>query len=429
MTGPPRSTGGRLSRRRFLLGGAALAAGGAAVGGAVVEAGTSSPGVRQPRLPDVALGVQRAGLPARQHAWDAVLRRDVHGNPVAPRFARLLFFDVRGMPTPAHAHILEAALRTLERRFEWGPRGLLIVAGWGPRYFASLPAASPVPAARGLSDFEEPTIDDYELCLHLASDDERRLAEVEAALLHGHRLAGADGPLSVAEALRWRETRTGFNGTGLPAAHQHTGGIPDGRPVPKSAPLFMGFKSNLKRNQASEDAVSIPDGPFAGGTTMHISYMRLRLDSWYQQLSQRDRVARMYGPQVTPQQAQRFTTDAESHPQLLGQAIRRYGVIGHAQSSARARRHGKPLILRRDFNTVDGGQAGLHFVSLQRSIKDFVTTRNAMNASSAQLQNPAITDTVNNGINEFIFVLRRANYIIPNRRDRSFPLLAGQASA
>jgi hypothetical protein len=46
-----------------------------------------------------------------------------------------------------------------------------------------------------------------------------------------------------------------------------------------------------------------------------------------------------------------------------------------------------------------------------------------MNASSAQLQNPSITDTVNNGINEFIFVLRRGNYIIPRRRHRSFPLL------
>jgi hypothetical protein len=44
-----------------------------------------------------------------------------------------------------------------------------------------------------------------------------------------------------------------------------------------------------------------------------------------------------------------------------------------------------------------------------------------MNASSAQLQNPAITDTVNNGINEFIFVLRRANYIVPERARRSFP--------
>ena len=97
--------------------------------------------------------------------------------------------------------------------------------------------------------------------------------------------------------------------------------------------------------------------------------------------------------------------------------------MGHAQTSARARRHGKPLILRRDFNTVDGGQAGPHFVSLQRTIEDFVKTRNAMNASSAQLQNPAITDTVNNGMNSFIFVLKRANYILPRRAERSFPLL------
>jgi hypothetical protein len=137
----------------------------------------------------------------------------------------------------------------------------------------------------------------------------------------------------------------------------------------------------------------------------------------------------MYAPQVTPAEVPGLTTDAESDPQRLGQAINRYGVIGHAQTSARARRHGKPLILRRDFNTIDGGQAGLHFVSLQRTIDDFVTTRAAMNASSAQLQNPSITDTVNNGINEFIFVLRRGNYIIPRRRDRSFPLLGDPGNA
>ena len=52
-----------------------------------------------------------------------------------------------------------------------------------------------------------------------------------------------------------------------------------------------------------------------------------------------------------------------------------------------------------------------------------------MNASSAQLYNPAITDTVNNGINEFMFVLKRANYIIPSRAERSFPLLPGRERA
>ena len=52
-----------------------------------------------------------------------------------------------------------------------------------------------------------------------------------------------------------------------------------------------------------------------------------------------------------------------------------------------------------------------------------------MNASSAQLANPAIGDTVNNGINEFIFVLKRANYILPARPDRSFPMLPGRSKA
>jgi hypothetical protein len=162
---------------------------------------------------------------------------------------------------------------------------------------------------------------------------------------------------------------------------------------------------------------------------MQVSYMRLRLDSWYDQLDEKQRVALMYAPQVTPNQVSHFTTDAESDPNRLGEAINRYGVIGHSQTSARARRHGKPLIIRRDFNTVDGGQAGLHFVSVQRTIEDFITTRNAMNAASAQLQNPAITDTVNNGINAFIFVLKRANYILPPRPIRSFPLLPADGGA
>jgi hypothetical protein len=413
-----------LTRRRFLAGGAAVAAGGAAIGVGLDRTLSSSP---ETAVPAVALGPAPAGLPERQHAWDATLTRDDDGNPVAPRFDRLLFFDVNGRATPAHARALEAALRTLERRYRWGPSGLLFTAGWAPRYFEQgLGVRSPIPAAQGMSDFELPTIDDYEVCLHLACDDEARLASVEVALVHGEPLVGADGPLDLSRVLRWRATRTGFVGAGLPAQRQEVNGIPPGHPVSKSAPLFMGFKSNLKRNQASEDYVTIAGGPFDGGTTMAVSYMRLRLDSWYTDLTDRERVARMYAPQVTPDQVSHFTTDAESDPNLLGQAISRYGVIGHSQTSARARRNGKPLILRRDFNTVDGGLAGLHFVSLQRTIEDFVTTRNAMNATSAQLQNPAITDTVNNGINEFMFVLNRANYVLPPRALRSFPLLPGR---
>ena len=163
---------------------------------------------------------------------DAGTRRA--GQPDAPRFDRLLFFDVEGGATPAPARLLEAALRTLERRYRWGPDGLLFTAGWGPSYFERvLRVPSPIPRAKGLSEFELPAIDDYDLCLHFACDDERRLADVEAALGHGKPLPGADG--LVLGALRWRETRTGFVGAGLPAAHQRVGGIPPGTrwPIPR----------------------------------------------------------------------------------------------------------------------------------------------------------------------------------------------------
>ncbi len=421
--------GGRgWTRRRFFLGAATVAAGGAAAGVALDRAETSHGSA--PEIPKVALGSQPAGLPTRQFAWTATLKTDRDGNPIAPRHDRLLFFDVQATPSPAAARLLEASLRTLERAFAWGPGGLLFTAGWAPGYFErSLRIQSPIPRAKRLSEFELPAIDDYDLCLHLACDDERRLADVEAGLVHGAPLTGSDGHLTLASALRWRETRTGFVGQGLPAAHQDVGGIPPGSPVKQQTPLFMGFKSGLRHNQATEESVTIPTGAFAQGTTMQVSYMRLRLDSWYDELSERERIARMYAPQVTPEQVKHFTTDAKSDPNLIGQAISHYGVIGHSQTSARARRHGQPVIIRRDFNTVDGGQAGLHFVSIQRSIADFVRTRKAMNATQVQLINPGITDTVNNGINEFMFVLKRANYIIPSRAQRSFPLLPGREQA
>jgi dye decolorizing peroxidase len=137
-------------------------------------------------VPDVPLGPQPAGLPTSQHAWTAFLARDLQGNPIPPQFDRLLFFDVNGTATAAHARVLEAALRTLERTFRWQSSGLLFTVGWGPAYFRDvLRVTSPVPQARALSDFEQPAIDDYHLCLHIASDDESRLAAVEAALTCG----------------------------------------------------------------------------------------------------------------------------------------------------------------------------------------------------------------------------------------------------
>ncbi len=400
-----------ITRRRFLAGAGGLAAA-ALAAGVVIEQSAKGSDVPLAHLP-----AMLAGLPERQHAWDAALRRDQYGNPTPPRHDRLLFFDVRGTPSPRYVRLLEAELRLIEHAHPWNPDGVLFTAGWSPDYFTRLLGVpSPIPRARRMSDFENPTIDSFHVCLHLASDHESLLESCE------HRLRSALAPI-----LRWRETRAGFSGAGLPAANQRIDGapvegIPPGHHVSPSAPMFMGFKSALKKNQASEDAITIPDGPFAQGTTVAISHMTLSLGDWYESLTYGQRIARMYSPQTSPEQVSRFTTDAESNPNLIGRSIKE-GVIGHSQASARARRHGTPIILRRDFNTVDGGRAGLHFVSLQRTIADFVATRTAMNQANAQLQNPEITATVNNGINEFILVRRRATYMLPPRPQRSFPLL------
>jgi hypothetical protein len=380
-------------------------------------------------VPLVALGAQPAHLPLRQHAWGDWLHHDSYGNAIAPKYDRLLFFDVRGRPTPTYARLLESRLRTLERRFPWKADGLLFTVSYGPEYFTrALRTPSPITKATSLSSFETPAIDSHHVCIHLACDNEQRLAEIEAALVHGHALDGVSGSLSLASILIWRETRTGFTGNGIPAAHQHVHGIPSGNPVPADKPLFMGFKSGLTKNQATEDDITIPSGPFAQGTTMQVSYMRLQLDDWYAKLSAQERVARMYSPQTTVEAVAKFTTDAPSNPNQIAQAITKYGVVGHAQAAAQARRNNRPVIIRRDFDTVDGGHAGLHFVSVQRSIQDFVATRNAMNATGAHNVNRKITATKNNGINAFISVRRRANYIMPSRADRAFPLVPGRDS-
>jgi len=409
-----------LSRRRFLAGATVAAASGIALG---VRAGHAS---AAPEVPSVPLGSQPAGLPTRQHAWVGTLAVDLLGDPVAPQYDRLLFFDVNGLPSPAYALLLESRLRTLERRYDWSPNGLLFTVSWAPAYFKLLRIPSPVPAATSLSTFENPAIDRYDMCLHLACNDEQRLQDVERALVRGAPLDGVEGSLTLAPALTWRETRTGFTGTGLPAAHQHVRGIPAGSPVPAGSPLFMGFKSALRKNQATEDDVTIPDGPFAQGTTLQVSYMLLNLDEWYDGLSEARRVALMYSPQTSVASVAKITNDAPGEPGKITEAITTYGMIGHAQASATARQHNRPVIIRRDFNTVDGGHAGLHFVSVQRSIQDFVATRNAMNASGAHLVNRTITATANNGINAFITVKRRANYVMPSRTERAFPLLPGR---
>ena len=80
-------------------------------------------------------------------------------------------------------------------------------------------------------------------------------------------LLSADEP-PLGDALQVREVRTGCVGAGLPShlvpPHLASAG-------PTGSPLLLGFHSGLRRNQATEAEITIPAGPLAGGTTMHVS--------------------------------------------------------------------------------------------------------------------------------------------------------------
>lgn len=344
-----------------------------------------------------------------QHAWEASFRTDDLGRPLAPRFQRLLMADVHGAPAPADALRLEFALGDLEQRFAAGPDGLLMCLGWGAGWFERhtawrRPIGRPVPMA----PWEDPVLEDFDACLHLASDDEDRLAAVTRELF------GA-GPLDQRARLALRETRTGFTGPGLPA-ERSSGPAAD-------APLLLGFHSGLRGNQASEAEITIPDGPLAGGTTMQVSRIALDVEGWYAQDAER-RAALMFSPATSAHAAAAFVTDAPSDADRLPAHAARHGLVGHAQAAGRARLHGRARINRRDFATVDGGVPGTHFVSLQRSLQEFNATRAVMNAADARAHHAGIGQRRDNGINAFMDVRSRATFAVPPRWNRAFPGLA-----
>ncbi|WP_255198666.1 Dyp-type peroxidase [Halorarius litoreus] len=411
------------TRREFMK--AAVAIGSASALSACTERLDGGPDVQTGSLADV---------PERQHAWNAFLARDDHGNAVAPRHHVVALFDLAhdGAPTQDDREQVAAALDSLNRAYEWSNEGLLVTAGYSPYYFErfddALSDAVDLPKPKALSPFEEPELDDPDLVVHLASDHAPVVLEAEEALVGNRDAAnGVEMAGSFDGVLDRRERRTGFVGAGLPAENQDVDGIPDGDPVSEESPLFMGFKSGFTKNQASEDRVTIQSGPFAEGTTQHLSKIRLRLDDWYGEQDHEARVAEMFCPAHADSGKVEGTGESLGDDSAMddcqnpADSATEYGRVGHSQKMATdAREDGSPIILRRDFDSTDGGEAGLHFLAVHREIGDFETTRKAMNGEQ-YTDNPAVRQRVNNGILEYTFVRRRGNYLLPPRSKRALP--------
>lgn len=371
-------------------------------------------------------------LPDRHHAWNEFLETDDDGNHSPPEHHVLVALETTVDPgTEAFSDArstVESAFRTLERAYEWSTDGLLFTIGYTPAYFDRfedpLPDAVGVPEPEALTATEDPAFDDYDAMVHLASDRADVVLRAEEALfgeleeINGEPL---EADLTAAFDRLPARRRTGFVGAGLPADHTDLGGVPDS--VPEDAPFFMGFRSGFRESQATEDRVTIEDGPFAGGTTQHLSSMEIQLEQWFDQESHRQRVQKMFSPEHAEEElvgsvGERLGVSTELTDERIEATeddAENRGVVGHAQKAARAREDGDPLLLRRDFNTVDGDRPGLHFLSVQREIDDFVRVREAMTGAGLDVT------SLNNGITGYIFVDRRGNYLVPPRRHRSLP--------
>jgi hypothetical protein len=380
----------------------------------------------------------RESLPSGQHQWNRFLSTDSSGNHTLPRHHLLFYLTLTksGIPTQSDRSVVESALRTIETAYAWRPEGLLFSLGFSPHYFdrypTDLPTSVDLPSPRALSDFESPTFDTQDMLLHMASDRPDVLLTAEEALFGDRDTVNTISIESrLSEVCQVDDRRSGFVGPGMPANRQDgLKGIPDSNPVPESSPLFMGFKTGFRNNQAAESDVEIQTGPFAGGTTKHVSRLRMRLDDWYQELDHTSRVAKMFSPthaqeEMVPEVGNSLGTSngiTDRMIETIRDDAKSEAVVGHAQKAARGNRRqdGSIRLLRRHFESTDDNEASLHFPSLQAAISEFEMVRKAMNGGDIT-DIPTIRQRVRNGILEYAFVTNRGNFLIPLRGVRALP--------
>ncbi|KAB1197834.1 MULTISPECIES: hypothetical protein [Haloferax] len=377
-------------------------------------------------------------VPSGQHRWGEYLVRDAHGNTVPPQQLVTIGLEYEGSfpPTDAEREQVTQALETLERAFQWGTggnagamfnRGLLFMMGYAPRYFEAMgqtPDSLTTPEDVLDAVGEDPAkADPYDAILLLTSDVGSIVLSAEEALFGElDEVNGVPVDATFDGVFSKGGRHTGLVGKGLPADE-----LEEDR-IPEDAPLSMGFKSGFRDNLPKEDAVTLSSGPFAGGTTIASSTLLIDLDRWYDQDAD-ERVAEMFCPAhttdevgpvgdklgsdsgITEADVDRIEEDAESH-----------GCVGHTQKVARARDgEFEPRILRRAEGVATNQHegAGFEFNSVQRTMDDFVETRNAMNPDEYDFDIPA----ENHGIVDYLETLRRGAYLAPPREKRALPVV------
>lgn len=426
----------RLDRRDFMK--AAVAIGGVSAASAIASRMDGGPPT----------GTDNHGtLPDRQYAWDEYVPLNNIGLPKGPHHRVLLHLNYasNGTPTAAERSEVEQAFRVLERAFEWSNEGLLFTVGYSQAYFnrynAELPEDTGLLAPETVIDEVDiehsgevtPELDDAHI--HLASDNPQAVTEADAALRGKvDRVNGVKVTDDLTSVFNITDRRTGY--VGAPHPHENFGeDVAGENPVDEDAPVLFGFKSLYRDSQPNEDhvAISDPDHPFVDATTEHVSLLQDSVHDWYDEYGHENRVKRMYSPHHSSEETgqhgrelgQRSGTDEENMIELADRTeedAREQAIVGHAQKMARARDPLPPL-LRRDFPSTNSGHPHTQFVCLQRRIDDFIKVRELMSFIDPDGDENASEKIPleNHGIQAFIKVLRRGDYLIPSRNLRALP--------
>jgi hypothetical protein len=259
----------------------------------------------------------------------------------------------------------------------------------------------------------------------------------------------------------------GFNQPSIAKTLAQAAGVPEADLIPDRSQLMMGFTSTQTQALGPDNIPSFetlpgitnqwPNGYFASGCAMHLSHLYLDLATWYGSFTYDDRARRMFSPGVASQApgtvtisngpadvatAAQVKQDAETlhqtgHNALLQQASRLAGTV--VDNYGRTRAKGTPVPLREDFNTLDDpfawspqgagptNKPGMHFVAFLPGHHLFHRARLAMDGvlpdGTDLRQSPYSVAARESGINGMMRASHRQNYVVPPRRNRSFPLV------
>jgi hypothetical protein len=379
---------------------------------------------------------------------------------------------------------VERALAAVEKPYPATAAGLTMVIGWGLPFFRTfvptlmdtyLPVDNGPPSQSAVldavqfpSDPPGVVLEDNHVMFKFRSDSSAIVSGAERALFEDQNSGAYIGDLFDLTSKRIGFLGRGFGSQSIGKQLALAAGVAGAEQIPDNAQLMMGFTSTQTQALGPDNIVSFetipgltnqwPNGYFAAGCAMHLSHLFLSIDVWYGSFDYAARVKRMFSPR-TPVPANQATVTIPNGPaqvstmaQVMQDAAG--GVLGHnalLQQAARLpvdvkdnygrlRPKGTSVPLREDFNTLDNpffwspaagfvtpNAPGMHFVAFLPASRLFHRARRAMDGVMPDGTNfreaPYNIPDENNGINARMRASHRQNYLIPPRRNRSFPLV------